>query len=218
MKPELRSKVLAKDGVDPPSSIATRDTNVLDSGGRTTQSSEKSSSSMKGERPLQSGGYGKNLTHVEQPLVQVVTQENFLVSRSCMTPRNGKGSGDPVNLDQLPPQTCPPSLPPLLNGYGGCKLPRGQEGGHGSLPPDKLKVKCQAGGQVDVKKIEQKGVSNRTPYLLSKDGTGGMSPTTNNRQIDVPKKPQQTQATHACSKHDSVAKDGMGGHVINHKQ
>ncbi|CAL1359309.1 unnamed protein product [Linum trigynum] len=279
--PVVQEISLPNNGIDPPPIIATKDTIIMVSGGRTAQPrSGNSSPPVTSQPPFLRGGYGENITykfstHVEQPLVQTVTQETVLVSRSCMSPRNGKASGDQVDFDQLAPEACPPSLPPLVNGYGGCKPPKGQEEVHGSLPPDKLKMKSQAGGQVDVKKGEQNGVSSRTPYLFPKYGMGGispfpcsgqrgmssdmkdevsgkpkwvldthathdfhnfdsvsksgqggkapcsmppmngrqrgMSPTTNNRWIDVPKNPHEIQATHAYDKHVSLAKPGHEG-------
>ncbi|CAL1413084.1 unnamed protein product [Linum trigynum] len=278
IEPVVREISLPKNGIDPPPSIATEYTSILLSGGRTTQPrSGNLPPPEMSQPPLQQGGYDKNITnsfttHVKQPPpVHTVILKTVSEARPFLNMRVGGGS---LAMDVLP-QVCLPSLPLMLKRSGGCKPPGGQEEVHGSLPPDKLKMKSQVGGQVDVKKGEQNGVSNKTPYLFPKDGMGGISPspcsgqgamssdmkdglsgkskwvlpthttydfhnfdnvsksaqggkapcsmppmkgrqggissTINNRKIHMPKKPQQTQATHACSKNGSVVEFGKGG-------
>ncbi|CAL1387902.1 unnamed protein product [Linum trigynum] len=212
IEPVVREISLPKNGIDPPPSIATEYTSILFSGGRTTQPwSEKSSSPMEIQLPLQHGGCGENLaptftTHVKQPPVLTVTHKTVSEARPCLNVRVGGG----LIADVLQ-QACPPSMPSMLERPGGCKSPWGHEEGLGSLPN---KVKCQAGRHIDVKKIEQKGVSNRIPCLSSKDYMRDMSSTTNSGTNSgltvVSKKPLQSQTTYAASKNVSVAKGAKG--------
>ncbi|CAL1387161.1 unnamed protein product [Linum trigynum] len=174
--------------------------------------------------PLQQGGYDKNITntfttHVKQPPpVQTVTLKTVSEARPFLNMRVGGGS---LAMDVLP-QVCPTSLPSMLKRSGGCKPPRGQEEVHGRLPPDKLKMKSQAGGQVDVKKGEQNGVSNRTPYLFSKDGMGGISPSPCSGQGGMSSDMKDgvsgkskwvfpTHATYNFHNFDNVSKSAQGG-------
>ncbi|CAL1400581.1 unnamed protein product [Linum trigynum] len=168
IEPVVREIYLPKNGIDPPPSIDTEYTSILFSDGRTTQPrSENLPPPTMSQPPLQQGGYDKNITntlttHVKQPPpMQTVTLKTVSEAKPFLNMRVGGWS---LAMDVLP-QVCPPSLPLMLKRSGGCKPPGGQEEVHGSLPPDKLKMKSQAGGQVDVKKGEQNGVSNRRPYL-----------------------------------------------------
>ncbi|CAL1383928.1 unnamed protein product [Linum trigynum] len=277
MKSILRSKVLAKDGVDPPSSVATGDTSILNFGGRTTPPrSENSSSPVTSQPPLQRGGCGENLaptftTHVKKLPIQTITLETASKARPCLNVKVGAGS----LTTNVFPQACPAPLLSTPIKPGGCNPRGGQAEGYESLPPDKLTVKYQARGHVDVKENGKRTLFKDSPHFSSKCGKndmslspcsgqggmssdmkdrvsgkskwvlpthaiynfhnfdnvsksaqggkapcsmppmkgrqGGISSTTNNRKIHMPKKPQQTQATHACSKNVSEVEFGKGG-------
>ncbi|CAL1411314.1 unnamed protein product [Linum trigynum] len=162
---------------------------------------------MERQLPLQHGGCGENLaptftTHVKQPPVPTVTHKTVSEARPCLNVRVGGGL-----IAHVLPQACPTSMTSMLERPGGCKSPGGHAEGHGSLPN---KVKCQAGGHVDVKKIEHKGVSNIIPCLSSKDYMRDMSSTTSSGLTVVSKKPLQSQTTCAASKNVSVAMFGKG--------
>ncbi|CAL1383117.1 unnamed protein product [Linum trigynum] len=150
MKPVLRSKVLAKDGVDRPSNVATEDTRILDSGGRTTQPrSENSSSLVTSQPPLERGGCGENLaptftTHVKKLSIQTITLGTASEARPCL---NWKVGARSITTNVFP-QACTAPLLSTPIKPGGCKPQGGQAEGYESLPPDKLKVKYQGGGML----------------------------------------------------------------------
>ncbi|CAL1387855.1 unnamed protein product [Linum trigynum] len=226
MKSVLRSKVLAKDDVDPPSSVATGDTSILNFGGRTTQPrSENSSSPVTSQPPLQRGGCGENLTptfttHVKKLPIQTITLETASEARPCLNVKLGAWS----LTTNVFPQGCPAPLLSTPIKPGGCNPRGGQAEGYESLPPDKLTVKYQAGGggHVDVKENGKRTLFKDSPHFSSKcgkndmslspcSGQGGMPSNMMNGVSGKSKDVLDTHTTNDFHNFDSMSKSGHGG-------
>ncbi|CAN0906419.1 hypothetical protein LINGRAHAP2_LOCUS24239 [Linum grandiflorum] len=123
LKPMMHSRALPKGGRCLTPKNARGNIKVLPNWSRVTKPwHESMPSSMTRKPPIKCATF---TTHVEQPLMETVTQKIFLKARPHMASLGVRIGGDSFIVDQLPPRTR--SLIPTR--YDGCKLSEKNQGG-----------------------------------------------------------------------------------------